>query len=166
MRSSRVFAYPEPEPISNYVFAHLDVVRPTQTHDGLISSGDLRIIFQSMRLVPGPRIIANILREAGGDRMDYVSFRAMRLERRKCELNVLAEFKKFDIDNKKKGLLTKKSLRKVLTFEGFSPIEVEEIAQSYMFLDHNKDGYVTYKDLFDYIMGDLKAEWREWLDRK
>jgi Ca2+-binding EF-hand superfamily protein len=119
-----------------------------------------------MRLVPGPRIIANILKEAGGDRMDYAGFRAMRLERRKCELNVLAEFKKFDIDNQKKGLLTKKSLRKVLTFEGFSQGEVEEIAQSYMCLDHNKDGYVTYKDLYDYIMAELQPEWRDWLDRK
>lgn len=166
MWTSRVFAYQEPEPISQYVFAHLDVVVSTQTHDGVISAGDLRVAFQSMRLSPGPSIIQNILKEAGLGKVTYSKFREMRVQRRKCELNVLAEFKKFDIDSEKKGLLTKKSLRKVLTFEGFTPEEVEEIVQEYMLLDHNKDGYVTYKNLYDYVLGRLSPEWMSWIERK
>lgn len=163
---SRVFAYMEPEPISNYVFSHLDVVRGSQTHDGVITTNDLRIIFKSMRLMPGPRVLAQILRDANEGPMGYGQFRQMRLERRKCELNVLAEFKKFDIDHEKKGLLTKKSLRKVLTFEGFDGEEKECIVNDYMALDRNKDGYISYKDLYDYVMGSLSPIWQDWLDAK
>lgn len=132
----------------------------------MITSSDLRIIFKSMRLSPGPRVLAQILKDASPGPMTYAQFRQMRLERRKCELNVLAEFKKFDIDHEKKGLLTKKSLRKVLTFEGFDEDVKETIVNDYMALDRNKDGYISYKDLYDYVMGELNAVWQDWLDKK
>ena len=55
------------------------------------------------------------------DREDYTitfeQFRAMRVLNKSCELNVLAEFKKFDISKLQRGLITRDSVRKVFKAE-------------------------------------------------
>ncbi len=55
------------------------------------------------------------------DREDYTitfeQFRAMRVLNKSCELNVLAEFKKFDISKLQRGLVTRDSVRKVFKAE-------------------------------------------------
>ncbi len=47
----------------------------------------------------------------------FEQFRAMRVLKKPCDLNVLAEFKKFDIHKLHRGIITKDCIRKVLLAE-------------------------------------------------
>lgn len=47
----------------------------------------------------------------------FEQFRAMRVLKKACDLNVLAEFKKFDIHKIHRGIITKECIRKVLLAE-------------------------------------------------
>jgi hypothetical protein len=46
-------------------------------------------------------------------------FRAMRVLKKPCELNVIAEFKKFDIHKLMRGVISEDCLRRVLKVEGW-----------------------------------------------
>lgn len=49
--------------------------------------------------------------------VSFEQFRAMRVLKKPCDLNVLAEFKKFDIHKLQRGIVTKDCIRKVLKAE-------------------------------------------------
>ena len=50
--------------------------------------------------------------------ISFEQFRAMRVLKRACELNVIAEFKKFDLHKILKGTITEECVIKVLKAEG------------------------------------------------
>ena len=49
--------------------------------------------------------------------LSFEQFRAMRVLNKPCELNVIAEFKKFDIHKLQRGVVTKDCIRKVVKAE-------------------------------------------------
>lgn len=49
--------------------------------------------------------------------LSFEQFRAMRVLNKACELNVIAEFKKFDINKLRRGVVTRECVTKVLKAE-------------------------------------------------
>ena len=49
--------------------------------------------------------------------ISFEQFRAMRVLKKACELNVLAEFKKFDIHKLQRGIVNRECVKKVLKAE-------------------------------------------------
>mmetsp|Transcript_2228 Transcript_2228/g.1590 ORF Transcript_2228/g.1590 Transcript_2228/m.1590 type:complete len:82 (-) Transcript_2228:70-315(-) len=65
--------------------------------------------------------------------VSFEQFRAMRVLKKACEFNVLAEFKKFDIHKLMRGQINSDCVRKVLKAEGLPQdlldLKVKEIMQ-------------------------------------
>jgi Ca2+-binding EF-hand superfamily protein len=92
--------------------------------------------------------------------ISFEQFRAMRVLNKPCELNVLAEFKKYDIHKLQRGIVTKDCVRKVLRAE---LIELKYDAATFnqeldrrmahiMAYDSDGDGIITFKDFYDNIL--------------
>ena len=67
--------------------------------------------------------------------------REMKVE---CELNVIAEFKKFDIHKVHRGILTKECIQNVLYAEGFRDLELINKTNHVLKHDLDRDGKVTF----------------------
>ena len=101
----------------------------------------------------------------------------MRVLNKSCELNVLAEFKKFDISKLQRGLITRDSVRKVfkaelievnhplVAQEGFSE-ELDRRVSEIMRFDSDQDGVVTFKDFYDHMLRKVPQEWLQWIHKK
>jgi Ca2+-binding EF-hand superfamily protein len=155
--------YVEPESASLLLFNILDIVRTSQTHDGLITAKDLSTAYSSMSLRPGPAMLKRILSVVKGP-CTFERFREMRVSKLKCELNALAELKKFDVHPTYRGIVTAECVDKVLREEGAS--QVEALVQEFMLCDRNLDGYVSYKDIYDWVLSLLPPDWDKWLVEK
>lgn len=57
--------------------------------------------------------------------ISFEQFRAMRVLKKPCELNVIAEFKKFDIHKLMRGVITKDCVKKVFKAEGFANADLD-----------------------------------------
>jgi Ca2+-binding EF-hand superfamily protein len=83
-----------------------------------------------------------------------------------CELNVLAQFKKYDVSRLHRGFITPDGIRDVLEDEGISDEAIDEYIQEFMALDTNGDGKVSFLDLYESMMTRVPDEWLEWIDTK
>jgi len=59
-----------------------------------------------------------------------------------CDLNVLAEFKKYDVHKVHRGVITRDCVANALKSEDIEPKLIEEIANSFMKHDLDHDGRV------------------------
>jgi Ca2+-binding EF-hand superfamily protein len=114
--------------------------------------------------------IKAILGQAGTLKLNYQQvtknqFQTLRASKKRCELNVIAEFKKFE-DKVHKGYITQRSIEDALFCEGIARAEIASIVATLMNIDKNRDGFITYKQLFDFLMGILPEEWIKWLISK
>mmetsp|Transcript_18378 Transcript_18378/g.33039 ORF Transcript_18378/g.33039 Transcript_18378/m.33039 type:complete len:155 (-) Transcript_18378:69-533(-) len=150
--------YVEPEAVSLMLFNILDV-----THDGVISVKDLSITYSAMNLRPGPSVLKGILSVVQNP-CTFERFRHMRVSKLKCELNALVELKKFDVHPSFRGVVTAECVEKVLKEEGADP--VGPLVNEFMESDRNQDGFVSYKDIYDWILCILPREWEAWLIEK
>jgi len=90
----------------------------------------------------------------------FEQFRAMRVLNKPCELNVLAEYKKFDIHKLQRGVVTRDCVRKVFRAELMEmkhdpatfTAEVDRRTAAIMAYDSDGDGVVTFKDFYDNIL--------------
>lgn len=89
----------------------------------------------------------------------------MRTSKKRCELNVIANFKKFE-DKQHKGYITQRSIEESLFIEGHNRSDVSQYTQTLMKIDKNRDGFITYKQLYDFLMGILPEDWIKWLINK
>jgi hypothetical protein len=89
----------------------------------------------------------------------------MRREETVCELNVLAQFKKYE-DPANKGFITEDGIRKALQAEGFSEEDITEYAREFMALDSDGDSKITFLDLYEAMMTKIPDEWLEWIHTK
>ena len=101
----------------------------------------------------------------------------MRVLNKACELNVIAEFKKYDISKVQRGVITKDCVRKVfkaemiemrhplVAQEGFSEELDRRVAQIMKF-DSDNDGMLTFKDFYDNMLRKVPQEWLQWIYKK
>ena len=87
----------------------------------------------------------------------------MRVLRKPCELNVLAEFKKFDIHKLQRGIVNRECLRKVLRAELLSEEDLESRVTEIMIFDSDGDGLLTFKDFYDNMLRKVPQEWLNWI---
>jgi Ca2+-binding EF-hand superfamily protein len=80
-------------------------------------------------------------------------------------LNVIANFKKFE-DKQHKGYITQRSIEDVLFVEGHSSRDLSFISNILMKIDRNHDGFITYKELYNFMMGSIPEDWVKWLVEK
>ena len=91
---------------------------------------------------------------------------AMRRSETVCELNVLAQFKKYDVSRLHRGFITPDGIETVLKEEGVPPDAIQSYIEEFMSLDSNGDGKVSYLDLYESMMTRIPDEWLEWIDTK
>ena len=78
---------------------------------------------------------------------------------------MVADFKKFE-DKQAKGYITQRSIEDALFIEGFQRTDISLITNALMKIDRNHDGFITYKDLYNFLMGTIPEEWIRWLVEK
>ena len=83
-----------------------------------------------------------------------------------CELNVLAQFKKFDVDRSHRGFITAAGIETVLKDEGLDEDIIRDYIKEFMTLDTNGDGKIPFNDLYESMMTRIPEEWIEWLNIK
>ncbi|CAG9323820.1 unnamed protein product [Blepharisma stoltei] len=149
--------YSESEETTRKVFQLLDVNR-----DRVICLEDLKTIFRSIHLHAPLNALKTVLLDAGGAKITLKQFRKLRVEKTECELNVLADFKKYE-DRDHRCYITQESLRRTLYEEHIDIKDIDEIAHEFFKCDKNHDGAISYKDLYDYALGNIPEEWLEWI---
>ena len=90
----------------------------------------------------------------------------MRRTEMMCELNVLAQFKKFDVIRSHHGSITAEGIETVLKEEGLDEDTIRDYITEFMTLDTNGDGKVSFSDLYESMMTQVPDEWIEWLNVK
>ena len=90
----------------------------------------------------------------------------MRRQETVCELNVLAQFKKYDVSRLHRGFITPDGIETVLKEEGVPAEAIQHYIEEFMSLDSNGDGKVSYLDLYESMMTRIPDEWLEWIDTK
>lgn len=78
---------------------------------------------------------------------------------------MIADFKKFE-DKQHKGYITQRSIEDALFIEGHGRSDVNQFTTTLMKIDKNRDGFITYKQLYDFLMGILPEDWIKWLINK
>lgn len=78
---------------------------------------------------------------------------------------MVGDFKKFE-DKQNKGYITQRSIEEALFSEGHSRSDISQISSTIMKVDRNHDGYITYKELYNFLMGTIPEEWVKWLVEK
>ena len=76
---------------------------------------------------------------------------------------MLAEFCKFNVDWLHRGYITEEAIRTVLESEGYTGKEVDACVEDLMACDTNQDGKISYRDLYERMMGRVPEEWLEWV---
>eukprot|EP00002_Diphylleia_rotans_P039539 TRINITY_DN9191_c0_g1_i1.p1 TRINITY_DN9191_c0_g1~~TRINITY_DN9191_c0_g1_i1.p1 ORF type:complete len:231 (-),score=34.31 TRINITY_DN9191_c0_g1_i1:226-918(-) len=154
-------SYEESLSSSRKLFSMFDVNR-----DGCITTDDVRVLMKSLQIYPNTFDLKRVIAEVDCDQDGVVSMKEfidMRRSNLSHELNILATFKKFDMDKIHRGFLTERTIRQVLSDEGLQQSQVDEIARYLMSCDHDKDGRISYRDLHDLIMGNLPDTWEVWV---
>eukprot|EP00162_Nutomonas_longa_P023769 comp7815_c0_seq1/m.8067 comp7815_c0_seq1/g.8067 ORF comp7815_c0_seq1/g.8067 comp7815_c0_seq1/m.8067 type:complete len:213 (+) comp7815_c0_seq1:91-729(+) len=134
--------------------------------NGRIDVSELKIVLKGLGLYPPVSKIKEMIREVDKDGDGVINFREfcdMRKSDEAVELNVLAEFKKFDVDWLHRGFITRDSIFRVLEEEGYSHSAIEKFADDMMLCDTNGDGKVSYRDLYERMIGRIPDEWLDWI---
>eukprot|EP00741_Cyanophora_paradoxa_P005908 tig00000949_g5726.t1 len=134
--------------------------------DGLVRIHDVRTIMRSLQLYPSAEKLRAVF--AAGDlngdgAIDFSEFLLMRKSRRHVDLNVVAEFKKFDVGFPNRGLVTEEDVRKVLEADEAKAEDIEDYVAWFMSADKDADGVVTFQDLYDRMSGRLYDDWLAWI---
>ena len=103
--------------------------------------------------------------DAGSISVSFKAFRELRVSRLSCELNALADFKKYQ-DRRLPAFVSRESVYCALVSDGVSAEDAEGFTQKLFLFDHNLDGVLSYKELYDFIMKRIPEEWLEWLTEK
>jgi len=90
----------------------------------------------------------------------------MRRNEELCELNVLAQFKKFDVVKYQRGFIIPEGIEMVLKEEGVPDEAIQDYVNEFMTLDSNGDGKVSFLDLYESMMTKIPDEWLEWINTK
>lgn len=152
---------PESLTAAKRIFDKIDI-----THDGVVSVDDLQIVMKSLQLFPSRKKLKEMVAEVDLNDdgvIDFEEFVEMRRSKPNAELNVLAQFKKYDVSPLFRGFITEDSVRKVLSADGLSGASLEEFVADFMSSDTNGDGKVSFRDLFERMMGRVPDEWLQWI---
>ena len=154
--------YHEPLEAVSKLFRILDCVNFTQNHDGYITIEDLSLTFKSIHLHPPLKEIKAILGQTGTLKLNFQQvtinqFQTLRFSKKRCEFNVIANFKKFE-DKQHKGYITQRSIEECLYLENQSRADIAYITDTLMKMDKNHDGFITYKEIFNFLMGNIPEE--------
>eukprot|EP00347_Sterkiella_histriomuscorum_P019283 403342237 len=162
--SDELFRNAEPIAQSLRIFNIFDIDKNTK-----IDFNELKVICKSLNLHPNTKELKSMIVEVS-DSSDFTvsfeQFRAMRVLKKACELNVLAEFKKFDIHKIQRGIVTKDCIRKVLKAEPQYQEDNESLEkriQEIMSYDSDRDGLLTFKDFYDNMLRRVPQEWLNWI---
>lgn len=90
----------------------------------------------------------------------------MRVLRKACELNVLAEFKKFDIHKLQRGIVNRECIKKVLKADNIEGEALETRIAEMMQFDSDGDGLLTFRDFYDNMLRRVPQEWLNWIYQK
>ncbi|KAH7825315.1 putative Calmodulin [Monocercomonoides exilis] len=134
--------------------------------DGVIDFDEIKIALKSVGLYPSNQKIKDIIKRVDLDRDGVVNFEefvAMRRNEEICELNVLAQFKKYDVIKYQRGFITAEGIETVLKDEGVPDDSIRDYVDEFMTLDSNGDGKVSFLDLYESMMTRIPDEWLEWI---
>eukprot|EP00770_Monocercomonoides_exilis_P007050 MONOS_7013.1-p1 / transcript=MONOS_7013.1 / gene=MONOS_7013 / organism=Monocercomonoides_exilis_PA203 / gene_product=Calmodulin-like protein 3 / transcript_product=Calmodulin-like protein 3 / location=Mono_scaffold00231:21485-22240(+) / protein_length=181 / sequence_SO=supercontig / SO=protein_coding / is_pseudo=false len=123
---------------------------------------------KSVGLYPTNQKIKDIIRRVDTDHDGVINFKefvAMRRSEEICELNVLAQFKKYDVSKIHRGFITPDGIETVLKEEGVADEAIRDYIDEFMALDSNGDGKVSFLDLYESMMTRIPDEWLEWIDK-
>ncbi|KAL0234456.1 hypothetical protein PCE1_001492 [Barthelona sp. PCE] len=152
--------YVEPLDSTRHLFNMFDI-----DGDGQISHTDLRTIMRSLGLYPDITELKGIIREVSqtNTKVNFETFLEMRHNKSPVELNVLAEFKKFDVSDLYRGFVTPDGIRRVLAQEGWEEDAIRMAIREILELDSNSDGKVSYLDFYDFMLNRVPDEWLDWI---
>eukprot|EP00698_Gefionella_okellyi_P004023 TRINITY_DN13734_c0_g1_i1.p1 TRINITY_DN13734_c0_g1~~TRINITY_DN13734_c0_g1_i1.p1 ORF type:complete len:234 (+),score=29.65 TRINITY_DN13734_c0_g1_i1:51-704(+) len=148
-------------PAIKRLFDILDV-----NHDGLIDFDDARTIMKQLGLFPPMQAIRQMIAAVDAKKdlvIDFDEFTAMRRGGGCQDINVIAEFKRFDVDDIHRGFLTPDSIRRVLKAEGYAAEEAAAYVGRLMSADADNDGKVSFRDLHNLLTRRIPIEWAEWV---
>ncbi|KAK2958048.1 hypothetical protein BLNAU_6974 [Blattamonas nauphoetae] len=135
-------------------------------NDGVIDFDEVKIVMKSVGLYPSNQKIRDIIKRVDLDKdgvINFKEFASMRRNEDICELNVLAQFKKYDVSRLHRGFITPESIKQVLREEGVDDDAINEYVIEFMALDSNGDGKVSFLDLYESMMTRIPDEWLEWI---
>ncbi|GKT28175.1 hypothetical protein ADUPG1_000483 [Aduncisulcus paluster] len=170
-----VMEYIEPEATTKKLWKLFDLNKRNY-----FTKTELKTIFKSLGLYPSLQELTDIILEAKqkptlessdspkrsipiGVKMRYREFRAMRERGDITTLNVIAEFKKYDVDMITRGFLTKRSIRRVLEEEGAPKPYIEGKVKEVELIDDDRDGVISFKEFHDYLKHTTPQSWLDWV---
>ncbi|KAK2945872.1 hypothetical protein BLNAU_19168 [Blattamonas nauphoetae] len=124
------------------------------------------MILKSVQFYPSIQTIKDMIKRVDKDRDGVISFHEFANMRRNedvCELNVLAQFKKFDASPPHHGFITRESISQVLKEDGVPEDAIQSYISEFMTLDTNGDDKVSFLDLYESMMTRIPEEWLEWI---
>lgn len=128
---------------------------------------ELKTVYKGLGMYPTQAELKAMIAEVdvnGSGSVDFSEFAAMRQSGDAVELAVLAEFVKYATDRLYKGYVTEHGLRHEMSIDGLSGQELDEAVSSYIATyDVDKDGKISYKDLWTVMMETVPPAWIEWL---
>ena len=123
--------------------------------NGRIELDEIKTVCKSLMLHPTLKelkLMVNEISDSDNFTITFEQFRAMRVVNKICDLNVLAEFKKFDVHRLHRGIITRDCLFKVFAAEGFENEELDLRVDEFMRHDLDRDGMITFKELYESMM--------------
>ncbi|KAL0219052.1 hypothetical protein P9112_004705 [Eukaryota sp. TZLM1-RC] len=158
-----LFDKQESEEMSQRLFVKMDLDR-----NNFITITDLRTCYQSLGLYPTNTELKRILKEACGDsprkdRLGFSQFRHLRQSFSNCELNLLVEFKKYDVDDLHRGFITPYSIQLVLKQDNWPEEEILRAISFALTLDSNNDQKISFQDFSDYVHQIIPDAWLSWI---
>ncbi|KAK2954752.1 hypothetical protein BLNAU_10237 [Blattamonas nauphoetae] len=122
-------------------------------NDGVIDFDEVKMILKSVQFYPSIQTIKDMIKRVDKDRDGVISFHEfanMRRNEEVCELNVLAQFKKFDASPPHHE-------------DGVPEDAIQSYISEFMTLDTNGDDKVSFLDLYESMMTRIPEEWLEWI---
>jgi len=121
---------------------------------------------KQLGLYPSPSVIRDMIAVVDTKKdqvIDFDEFTEMRRAGGTSDINIIAEFKRFDVDELHHGWITVDSLRRVLRAEGYATNEATTYASRIMAADSDGDGKVSFRDLHALLTKRVPTEWSEWV---
>jgi calmodulin len=134
--------------------------------DGVIDADDVITVLKHLRLHPPSGVVKRLIAEVDVKNdtvIDFDEFTVMRRNGSSAELNIVVEFRRFDVDELHRGYLTLESIMKVLKVEGYGVDEASQFASRLMAADSDADGKISFKDLHSYLTRRVPPEWADWV---
>eukprot|EP00164_Ancoracysta_twista_P008427 GFYU01012195.1.p1 GENE.GFYU01012195.1~~GFYU01012195.1.p1 ORF type:complete len:254 (+),score=43.46 GFYU01012195.1:89-850(+) len=134
---------------------------------GVLTVADIKVLMKSMSMYPPVEEIRKLIAAVDTKRkgtIDFDDFMAMRSNHdAPADLNVIFEFKRFDVSAIHRGHISKECILQVMSDEGFDEVSIEMYMKYLMSADSNSDGKIGIRDLYVLMMRYVPQQWLDWV---